>query len=234
MAVISAIMASMLRSQVSPSAVAANRAAELCPLTCANLSTYAATHHRRRTPVFGSARPQRVLVQAQAQAVSDAVAAPVAEVVKRLQGKVYIAGGRSLLMTMMPVRDVQGQYITYIEHDMCTAGVSGQLGSRIAKELLQNGVSVVAGACSRITAQANNACTGAMPYTVVIPAGVPEDDPADDALDFALQFELIKKAEAKSLSIQQVDFADASSFNIPRCDKILPQHVKHRAACTAT
>ena len=49
-----------------------------------------------------------------------------------------------------------------------------------------------------------------------IATGVPEDDPADDALDFALQFELIKKAEAKSLTIQQVDFADAATFNIPR------------------
>lgn len=48
-------------------------------------------------------------------------------------------------------------------------------------------------------------------------AGVPEGDPADDALDFALQFELIKKSEAKALTVQQIHFADASSFGIPRC-----------------
>lgn len=47
-------------------------------------------------------------------------------------------------------------------------------------------------------------------------AGVPEGDPADDALDFALQFELIKKQEAKNLTIREVDFADADSFGIPR------------------
>jgi hypothetical protein len=41
---------------------------------------------------------------------------------------------------------LQCQHTNYNLQDVCTAGVSGQLGSRIVKELLQNGVSVVAGA----------------------------------------------------------------------------------------
>ena len=86
-------MASVLRGHAPPSAATAGRAVDLYPSTHVSHLRQAVTHHRHRTPAFGSARPQRVLVQAQAQSVSDAVAAPVAEVVKRLQGKVYVAGG---------------------------------------------------------------------------------------------------------------------------------------------
>ena len=45
-----------------------------------------------------------------------------------------------------PIVTLQCQHTNYNLQDVCTAGVSGQLGSRIVKELLQNGVSVVAGA----------------------------------------------------------------------------------------
>jgi hypothetical protein len=85
-------MASVLHGHATAPALVAGRAGDLCPSTHVVASRSAVTHHRRRTPVFGSAKPHRALVLAQAQAVSDAVAAPMAEVVKRLQGKVYVAG----------------------------------------------------------------------------------------------------------------------------------------------
>lgn len=104
------------------------------------------------------------------------------------------------------------------------------MASRVVKELLQSGVQVVAGVLSRtstlpLMACGFQACT-ALPHQwhrvasrgmlSRTAAGVPEGDPADDALDFALQFELIKKSEAKALTIQEVDFADPDSFGIPR------------------
>jgi hypothetical protein len=139
-------------------------------------------------------------------------------------------------VTQNTVMMLQRKHITHTVHDVCSTGVSGQLGSRIVKELLQNGVSVVAGTVSQGYAPLQNCCVAIFGDANILHrlhlAGVPEDDPADDALDFALQFELIKKAEAKSLSIQQVDFADADSFGIPRCGRSLDP-VMHSASASA-
>ena len=115
------------------------------------------------------------------------------------------------------------------------AGISGQLASRVVKELLQAGVSVLAGTVGLAQLQISTAAAPHQTrlvtetscehlslqryYNNIITryvTGVPEDDPAAEALDFALQFELIKKQEASKLQLQEVDFADPDSYGIPR------------------
>ena len=185
-------------------------------------------------PTFGSRVPQRS-IRAEAavtEAATEKLPTPVAEVVKRLQGKVYVAGGAAL-HTVHPccadgAATLQGS-------DLClTAQASPASWRRVSSRSSCMPEFPSSQVLSGVCAAANSHCraphhqwssqvadsppfhgmkTTPKPQFVT---GVPEDDPAAEALDFALQFELIKKQEASKLQLREVDFADPDSYGIPR------------------